>query len=323
MLIKLLRPFKKFAGKCIRLAYKLTYRLFKVDDKLAIFISFHGRGYSDNPKAIYEQMRQDSRFDGYRFIWFIKNHKGKKLHIEGAEIKEYFSIPYFYYLSKAKLWVVNCKLPTYIFKKENQVYLQTWHGTPLKRLAHDIDVSEDTTFYRSGVSYEQMCHSYDVDVARYNYMISPNAFCTKVFQTSFQINRERLIETGYPRNDFISNATKEECDAIKNKYHLPIDKKIVLYAPTWRDNSYVSAGYTFELKANFRKWKEILGEDTIVVFKPHYLIINTFKDDPELDGFLYSIPAQEEINELYVISDVLITDYSSVFFDYAILNRPI
>ncbi len=323
MLIKLLRPFKKFAGKCIRLAYKLTYRLFKVDDKLAIFISFHGRGYSDNPKAIYEQMRQDPRFVGYCFIWFIKNHKEKNIHIEGAEIKEYFSIPYFYYLSKAKLWVVNCKLPTYIFKKENQVYLQTWHGTPLKRLAHDIDVSEDTTFYRSGVSYEQMCNSYDVDVARYNYMISPNAFCTKVFQTSFQINRERLIETGYPRNDFISNATKEECDAIKNKYHLPIDKKIVLYAPTWRDNSYVSAGYTFELKANFRKWKEILGEDTIVVFKPHYLIINTFKDDPQLDGFLYSIPAQAEINELYVISDVLITDYSSVFFDYAILKRPI
>ena len=218
---------------------------------------------------------------------------------------------------------MNCKLPTYIFKKENQVYLQTWHGTPLKRLAHDIDVSEDTTFYRSGVSYEQMCHSYDVDVARYNYMISPNAFCTKVFQTSFKINRERLIETGYPRNDFISNATKEECNAIKNKYQLPMDKKIVLYAPTWRDNSYVSAGYTFELKANFRKWKEILGEDTIVVFKPHYLIINTFKDDPELDGFLYSIPAQAEINELYVISDVLITDYSSVFFDYAILKRPI
>ena len=81
MLIKLLRPIKKFAGKCIRLAYKLTYRLFKVDDKLVIFISFHGRGYSDNPKAIYEQMKQDPRFDGYRFIWFIKNNKEKNLNI--------------------------------------------------------------------------------------------------------------------------------------------------------------------------------------------------------------------------------------------------
>lgn len=322
-MMKILRAFKKFAGKCVRIAYKLTYRLVSVDEKIIIFISFHGRGYSDNPKAIYEQMKQDPRFDRYRFIWFIKKHKEKNIQIPGAEIKEYFSIPYFYYMSKAKYWVVNCKLPTYIAKKENQFYLQTWHGTPLKRLAHDIDVSEDTTFYRSGVSYEQMCHSYDVDVARYNWMISPNAFCTKVFQTSFQINKERLIETGYPRNDFISNATEKDVLSIKKKYDLPLDKKIVLYAPTWRDNSYVAAGYTFELKANFRKWKEILDEDTIVVFKPHYLIINTFKDDPELDGFLYSIPAQAEINELYVISDVLVTDYSSVFFDYAILKRPI
>ena len=101
-----------------------------------------------------------------------------------------------------------------------------------------------------------------------------------------------------------------------------MDKKIILYAPTWRDNSYVSAGYTFELKADFRLWKKILGEDFIVLFKPHYLIINKYQDDPSLKGFLYSIPAAAEINELYVISDVLITDYSSVFFDYAILKRP-
>lgn len=319
-MMKVLRAFKKFAGKCIRLAYKLTYRLFSVDDHLMIFISFHGRGYSDNPKAIYEALRQDPRFKDYRFIWFIKDHKHKNIEIDGAEIKEYFSIPYFYYLSKAKYWIVNCKLPTYILKKDNQIYLQTWHGTPLKRLAHDIDVSEDTTFYRSGVSYEQMCHSYDIDVARYNYMISPNAFCTKVFQTSFQIDRARLIETGYPRNDFISNASESDCIAIKKKYGLPLDKKIVLYAPTWRDNSYVAAGYTFELQANFKLWKEKLGKDYILVFKPHYLIINTFEEDP---GFLYSIPAQAEINELYVISDLLVTDYSSVFFDYAILKRPI
>ncbi len=321
--MKVLRMIKKIVGKCIRVAYKLTYRLVHVDEKLIIFISFHGRGYSDNPKAIYEQMRQDSRFQDYRFIWFIKKHKEKNIQIPGAEIKEYFSIPYFYYMSKAKYWIVNCKLPTYISKKEDQIYLQTWHGTPLKRLAHDIHVSEDTTFYRSGVSYEQMCHSYDVDVARYNYMISPNAFCTDVFQTSFQINKERLIETGYPRNDFISNVNQEQILAIKKKYNLPIDKKIVLYAPTWRDNSYVASGYTFELKANFKKWKEILDQDTIVVFKPHYLIVNTFKDDPDLADFLYSIPAEAEINELYVISDVLVTDYSSVFFDYAILKRPI
>lgn len=318
-----LRLIKKIAGKIIKIVYKLIYRFIPVDDRLVIFISFHGRGYSDNPRAIYEQMIKDPRFSDYRFIWFIKNHKKKNIVIPRAEIKEYFSLPYFYFMSKAKYWIINCKMPTYICKKSQQVYLQTWHGTPLKRLAHDIIAPEDATFYRSGVSFDKMCESYDVDVARYNYMISPNKFCTEVFQTSFQINRERLIETGYPRNDFITNASKEDVVALKKKFHLPLDKKVVLYAPTWRDNSYVAAGYTFELKADFKKWKDILGEDYIVVFKPHYLIINKYENDHSLDGFLYSIPADAEINELYVLSDILITDYSSVFFDYAVLNRPI
>ena len=318
-----LRIIKKLAGRIIRLLYKMTYRLISVDDKLVIFISFHGRGYSDNPRAIYEQMKKDERFKDYRFIWFIKNHKQKGIQIPGAEIKEYFSLPYFYYMSKAKYWIINCKMPLYICKKENQVYLQTWHGTPLKRLGHDIIAPKDATFYRSGVSFDQMCHSYDVDVERYNYMISPNKFCTEVFQTSFGINRERLIETGYPRNDFITNATEKDVEDLKKKFHLPMDKKIILYAPTWRDNSYVASGYTFELKADFHKWKEMLGDDYVVVFKPHYLIVNKYEEDHSLDGFLYSMSADAEINELYVLSDILITDYSSVFFDYAVLNRPI
>lgn len=321
--MNLLKFCKKIVSQTIHIIYKLSYKFVKVDDKLVIFISFHGRGYSDNPRAIYEEMKKDNRFKDYHFIWFIKNHQQKNIKIPNAEIKEYFSVPYFYYLSKAKYWVVNCKLPDYIQKKPEQIYLQTWHGTPLKRLGHDIIVPEGATFYRSGMSFEEMVKSYDIDVARYNFMISPNKFCTEVFQSAFGINKERLIETGYPRNDFISNATKEQCEEIKKKYHIPLDKKVVLYAPTWRDNSYISSGYTFELQVDFKKWQEILGDEFIVIFKPHYLIINQFKNDSSLDGFLYSISAEAEINELYVISDMLITDYSSVFFDYAILKRPI
>ena len=319
-LIKIVKP---ILSEGLRITYKCLYKFVKVDEKMVIFISFHGRGYSDNPRAIYQEMLKDERFKDFKFIWFIKKGSMKSVCIPGAKIVRYFSPKYFYYLSKAKFWVINCKMPMYIRKKEEQVYLQTWHGTPLKRLAHDIEFAEDTTFYRSEMSYEKMVHTYDVDVEKYNYMISPNKFCTEVFQTSFRINRERLIETGYPRNDFITNASEEDILQIKNKFNIPTDKKIVLYAPTWRDNSYVAAGYTFELKADFHKWKEILGDEYIVVFKPHYLIINKYEDDTSLEGFLYSIPASAEINELYVISDILITDYSSVFFDYAVLNRPI
>ena len=161
-------------------------------------------------------------------------------------------------------------------KKDSQVYLQTWHGTPLKKLAHDIEVPEGTTFYRSEMSVEEMRSTYDNDVSKYNYMISPSAFTTEVFQSAFAIERERLIETGYPRNDILSNYNSDDIKKIKDKLNLPEGKKIILYAPTWRDNSYNLKGYTFKLEVDFKKWQKILGTDYIVIFKPHYLIVNDF-----------------------------------------------
>lgn len=321
--MKILKFLKKIISKIIYILYHLTYKLVSIDNKTVIFISFHGRGYSDNPKAIYEEMRNDERFKDYKFIWAIKHHKKANLKIEGAKIIEYYSIPYFYYMSKAKYWIFNCKMPTYISKKKNQIYLQTWHGTPLKRLGHDIQVDKDTTFYRSQMSADEMYKTYDIDVARYNYMISPNTFCTKIFQSAFAIDRNRLIETGYPRNDILSNASREDAVAIKQMLNIPLDKKVLLYAPTWRDNQYVTKGYTFQLEADFHKWKDVLGDEYVLLFKPHYLIINEYKKDTSLEGFLYSIDASVDISSLYIIADALITDYSSVFFDYAILNRPI
>lgn len=314
---------KNLAGTVIRIGYKLTYKLISIDEKMVIFISFHGRGYSDNPRAIFEEMIKDPRFKNYRFIWFIKYSKKKDLDIPRAKVVEYFSLSYFYYMSKAKYWVINCKMPDYIYKKEGQIYLQTWHGTPLKKLGHDIDLPEGTTFYRSGVSYEEMTHQYDIDASKYDYMVSPNQFCTKIFPHAFNVDPNKLIETGYPRNDFMCNATKDDIKKMKDKFNLPTDKKIVLYAPTFRDNSFVAGGYIFELEADFHKWKAILGDDYIVIFKPHYLVVNKYKDDASLEGFLYSIDHDAEINELYVVADCLVTDYSSAFFDYAVLNRPI
>ena len=318
----MIKKIKKIVFVLIKYIYAFISKFITVDKDLVIFISFHGRGFSDNPRAIYEALINDSKYSNLKYIWVINNHKQKNIYLDDVKIIDYNSLSFFYYMCKAKYWIINCKMPEYIVKKENQIYLQTWHGTPLKRLGHDIQVSEDTTFYRSGLNYEEMCKTYDVDVEKYNYMISPNKFCTEVFQSSFGINKERLIETGYPRNDFITNATKEDIINIKNKYHLPLDKKIILYAPTWRDNSYNVSGYTFELKADFYKWKEILKDEYIIVFKPHYLIVNKYENNEDLKDFLYSIPANAEINELYVISDSMITDYSSVFYDYAVLNRP-
>jgi len=320
--VPVIKFIKKLISGTVKTIYRLTYKLIPVNEKEILFISFHGRGYTDNPAALHHYIITHDAYKDYKLVYAIKHHKKKNLTIPDTKIIEYFSIPYFYHLARSKYWFVNCKLPKYVLKKNNQVYLQTWHGTPLKKLAHDIDVPEGTTFYRSGMSAEEMHDTYDNDVAKYNYMISPSKFTTEVFQTSFRINRERLIETGYPRNDILSNFTEEEADAVKEKYNLPKDKKIVLYAPTWRDNSFVTAGYTFHLEVDFKLWQKYLVDDYIVLFKPHYLIINDFDLDAVKD-FVYYIDPQDDIAPLYLIADVLVTDYSSVFFDYAILRRPI
>lgn len=318
----MIKYIKNIISKTIKFIYRLTYKFIPTHKKTILFIAFHGRGYTDNPRAIYEYMIKQDRFKDYRFIWAIKHHKKKDIDIPGAKIIEYFSIPYFFYLARSQYWIANCKLPMYVLKKDSQIYLQTWHGTPLKKLAYDIEVPEGTTFYRSGMNEEMMHLTYKEDVKKYNYMISPSSFTTEVFQSAFRIDKDRLIETGYPRNDFLSNYSIDDINSIKDKYNLPKDKKIILYAPTWRDNSYVTKGYTFKLEVDFNKWQEKLGDEYIIVFKPHYLIINDF-DVNQYQGFVYSIPANEDISSLYIISDILITDYSSVFFDYAILNRPI
>lgn len=287
-----------------------------------MFISFHGRGYSDNPRAVYEQLINDEEFNKYEFIWALKNPDIITFDHTRTKTVKYRSLKYFYYLGVCKYWVFNCRMPEYIVKKKAQIYLQTWHGTPLKRLAHDIEVPEDTSFFRSEISFEEMTKAYDIDVEKYDYMISPNSFTTEVFQSAFRIDKDKLIETGYPRNDILSNKTDKQVEEIKHKFNIPLDKKVLLYAPTWRDNSYIKSGYTFELLVNFYKWKEILGDEYVIIFKPHYLISNKF-DLSELEDFVYSLPTTVDISELYLISDVLITDYSSVFFDYAVLNRPI
>ena len=318
--MRLKAKIKKFLGRIIKATYNIWYRFISVDEKTILFISFHGRGYNCNPKYLHKYLLTNEKYKDYKFIWAVKKGKGKD--ISGAEVIRYNSVKYFYYLAKSKYWIVNCKLPRHILKKDDQVYLQTWHGTPLKRLAHDIEIGEDAKFYRTSISKKEMTETYDIDVKRYDYLISPNKFSTEKFQSAFHIERNRIIETGYPRNDYLTNISDLEIKNLKEKYKIPEDKKVILYAPTWRDNSFNVKGYTFKLEVDFARWKEVLGEEYVVIFKPHYLITNKF-DNEGLEEFLYTIREDKDINELYVISDILVTDYSSVFFDYAILHRPI
>src|SRR5699024_3141563 len=117
--------------------------------------------------------------------------------------------------------------------------------------------------------------------------------------------------------------TTDEINKIKAKLNLPHDKKILLYAPTWRDNQFYGRGrYKFDIPMDFEQMKSRLSDEYIILLRMHYLIAENINLD-NLEGFVYDFSDYEDIRELYLISDALITDYSSVFFDYAILKRSI
>lgn len=318
--MKIKSKIKKILGKIIKTTYKFWCKYVPVDEKTILFVAFHGRGYNCNPKYLHQYLSNSEEYKDCNFVWAVKNKYEDK--IPNCKIIRYGGVKYFYYLAKSKYWIVNCKLPKYTIKKSNQVYLQTWHGTPLKRLAHDIESKEDITFYRTEMSRKEMLDTYDCDVKKYDFLISPNSFATEKFKSAFKIDPKKIIETGYPRNDFLVNSTDEDIIRLREKYKIPKERKVILYAPTWRDNVYNNKGYSYEVQADFKMWRKLLGDEYVLLFKPHYLIIDNYSNEG-IEDFVYIIGESADINELYVISDMLVTDYSSVFFDYSILRRPI
>ena len=218
---------------------------------------------------------------------------------------------------KAKFWVTNSRMPLWIPKPKNTVYLQTWHGTPLKKLANDMK-----EVLMPGTTTEQYKHNFYTESRNWDYLISPNRYSTEIFKQAFQFDKE-IIESGYPRNDIFYKQDRDQiAREFKKKHKLPKDKKIILYAPTWRDNQYYQVGkYKFELQLDLNKLKKELGNEYIIILRMHYLVAENFELG-EFKGFAFDFSRHEDIQELYLISDLLITDYSSVFFDYANLKRP-
>lgn len=156
----------------------------------------------------------------------------------------------------------------------------------------------------------------------WDYLVAPNAFSEEIFRHAFMYDG-KMLETGYPRNDILyCNNQKQKIQEIKEELNLPLDKKVILYAPTWRDDEfYGHAQYKFTLKLDLEKMRRKLGDEYVIILRTHYFIAD-FLDLSEYDGFAYNLSKYDDIARLYLISDVLITDYSSVFFDYANLRRP-
>lgn len=219
--------------------------------------------------------------------------------------------------TRANFWVFNSRMPNWLKKNKDTIYIQTWHGTPLKKLGADIQEvampGNDTEKYKNNFIFE---------ASRWDYLIAPNQYSEDIFKRAFQF-KNTFLEIGYPRNDeLVNNKNNQKLqDGLKEKIIGKKNGRVILYAPTWRDDYFIKKGnYKFYMPFSLEKIVNCLDQDDTLIIRPHYLV----GDSIDIKGYedRVKICIDENINELYLISDLLITDYSSVMFDFAILQRP-
>lgn len=298
-----------------RVLEHLLFRRLPLRRDWIILESFFGRSYSDSPRYLYEYL-QRTYGSRYRYIWVL-NGRSEELDKSGKHtVCRLESLRYVYYMSRCGYRIFNVRQPSWNKKRAGVVFLETWHGTPLKKLGFDMEdvFSADPEF--KTVFYTQ--------AKEWDYLVSANSFSTEVFERAFGYDRERILEYGYPRNDILYSEDKDTIAAgVKRELGIPEGKRVLLYAPTWRDDQAIVTGqYGFELALDLGRLREEFGKDTVVLLRTHYYVAQQINLEA-YQGFVYNGSSYEDVSRLYLASDVLITDYSSVFFDYANLRRPI
>lgn len=282
---------------------------------LVIFESFHARQYSDNPRAIFEYMKM--HYPDYHLLWSIDRRAIKLFEKNQIPYIQRFTFRWFLTFPRAAYWVNNVRLPGWMPKPAGTVYVQTWHGTPLKKLGLDIE-----EVHMPGTETDNYQKNFLRESAKWDYLVSPNPYSTKIFKQAFGYQGE-IIESGYPRNDVLANPSASQIQKVKKELGIPADKKIMLYAPTWRDNEFYEKGkYKFSFQFDLEEWIKRYGDKWVLLSRMHYLVAENFNFS-RYEGMVLNVSEYPDIRDLYLISDLLITDYSSVFFDFAILNRPI
>jgi CDP-glycerol glycerophosphotransferase len=308
--------FKKFRkGKHYFPFMKKLYSLMK---KLplknrVVFESGLGLQYGDAPRYIFEELLK--QYPNEEYIW-VQNGKIYNLP-DNCKVVERLSFQYYYYLATSKYWVNNQNFPFYITRRKNGIYLQTWHGTPIKKMLFDLE----NIHGRDDGYVERVEKSKN----QWSYLLSQSPYATQKLKSAFRYEGE-VLALGYPRNDILINEVnnQEYIHKIKRNLNIPKDKKVILYAPTFRDNSKKKGNkFSMDLAIDFDKFLQEIPEEYMLLLRLHVLVNQNISLTDEQKERIIDVSSFSDIQELYLVSDMLITDYSSVFFDYANLNRPI
>ncbi|MEU8120953.1 bifunctional glycosyltransferase family 2 protein/CDP-glycerol:glycerophosphate glycerophosphotransferase [Spirillospora sp. NPDC049024] len=282
-----------------------------------LFSCFSGRQYSDSPKAVHEELVR--RGSDLEQLWVVNDAQVelpdtlRAVRLHGREWHEA--------LATSRYIVTNHRLGDAFRRHPDQVVVQTWHGTPLKKIGGDI--KEVHFAYAPGMKKALQSRTKDTGpaVPEWSHLVSPNPFSTEIFRRAFAFKGE-MLEVGYPRNDLLHNPEAGTvARRVRARLGIPEGKRVVLYAPTWRDDQYYSRGrYKFDMRIDLERARAALGDDHVLLVRLHTNVVDGVREDEH--GFVRDVSAYPDITELYLISDMLISDYSSVMFDYANTGRP-
>ncbi|MDI3421689.1 bifunctional glycosyltransferase/CDP-glycerol:glycerophosphate glycerophosphotransferase [Streptomyces luteolus] len=293
--------------------YDEVFSRLPVKKGLVVFESQLGKQYSDSPKAIYEEMRRQGL--EFEAVW---SYAGSP---EGfpadATLARRWSLPYLKALAQAEFWVDNQSYPLKLTKRPETTYIQTWHGSALKRMGFD----EPAWKLRSQPRQEEQQRVLN----RFDRFLIRSEHDVRTLAKAFRLQERTLLRVGYPRNDALVHAREREAaegrrtrGPLAAELGIPEDKQVLLYAPTFRKQG--GRSRRFELPFDVERFAEQLGDRYVLLVRSHYL--NHVVLPPSVRGTVVDVSARHDVNPLMELSDALITDYSSVMFDYALLDRP-
>ena len=310
-----------------RMKYASLYKKLPINESVVLYDSFMSRGLLDNPYAIFKKLRSSGEFNNLKHVWAIEDMEGnapiiKQFENDGnVKFVKRHSKEYLKALTEAKYIITNVSMPYYYVKKDNQVLINTWHGVPLKKLGYDLP---DATYTISNVLRSMLSS---------DYMVSPCPHLTNVYLEKYKLDglyTGKIMETGYPRCDLINDTPEEEIVSKLEAFGIKIGrkqdgslKKIILYAPTWKGTDFGKPDISTDEYFNFKNTLESnldMNEYQILI-KPHQVVYKSLKDRADLKGLL--VPAYLDADELMSITDILVSDYSSIFFDFLITGKPV
>ena len=308
-LIELLKEIAFFAINWLRKLICLVCLCFPIK-KNDVFVNyFDGKGIGDHPKYIIRELiKKDPTIKVY---WVYRGKE--KSNVENIEFVKPFSISAIFYQTTSKIWVSSVRMPYYSIKRKNQYYFQTWHGgLAFKRIEQEC---EDALSRR----YKRTCRH---DSKMIDYWVSSNADNTKLYKDYFWYQGGEIMEVGSPRNDiFFSGDNSELKVKIRNQYNLG-GNKVVMYAPTFRKKDSFKA-YNLNLNTLCECLEKKFGGKWKLIVRLHPRLAKDSEKFIEYSDTIIDGSKIDDIQELLSITDLLITDYSSIALDFMNARRAV